>query len=62
MWGNTPSSMPTMKTTGNSRPLALCKVIKVTAPPSSSSSSVSLTRLTDSRNSSTCRIPSGGSP
>ena len=39
-----------MKTIGNSNPLALCKVIRVTASACSSSSSMSDTRLTFSKN------------
>ena len=35
-WGRRPCSRPTMKTTGNSSPLAACRVIRVTAPVSSS--------------------------
>jgi len=34
--GNTPSSRPTTSTSGNSRPLAVCTVIKATAPFSGS--------------------------
>ena len=33
MCGKTPSSRPVRKTTGNSRPLAVCSVISVTTPP-----------------------------
>ena len=43
------SSMPTMNTFGNSRPLALCSVIIVTAPPSSFIASRSDTSATFSR-------------
>ena len=57
MWGNTPSSIPVMNTTGNSRPLALCRVINVTTSVSSRLST-SVTRLIDSRNSSLRRYPS----
>ena len=46
MCGNTPSSMPVRNTTGNSRPLAVCNVISVTAlwslPSSLSAASVSM--------------------
>ena len=41
--------MPTMNTFGNSRPFALCSVIIVTAPPSSSIASKSDTSATFSR-------------
>ena len=51
-WGKTPSSIPTRKTAGNSRPLAVCRVMSDTRLPSSSISSASETRATDSRNSS----------
>ena len=59
MCGKVPSSMPVRKTTGNSRPLAVCSVISVTtprpclAPPSLSGiSSASATSETCSRKSS----------
>ena len=53
--GKTPSSMPVRNTTGNSRPLAVCRVISVTTPPPSPSASgiwsASATSATCSRNS-----------
>ncbi len=36
MWGKTPSSIPTRKTAGNSRPLAMCMVMSETRVPSPS--------------------------
>ena len=49
MWGKTPSSRPHRKTTGNSNPLAACRVIRVTELALSSSVSMSETRETFSR-------------
>ena len=43
--------MPTMNTTGNSRPFAMCSVMSVTAESSSSESSCSPTKETCSRKS-----------
>ncbi len=61
--GNTSSSSPVRNTTGNSRPLAVCRVIIVTRPPWSSPSgisSASATRDTCSRNSAS--VPSSCEP
>ena len=54
--GKTPSSIPTMNTTGNSRPFAMCRVISVTVDSSSSYSSCSPTSETCSRNSARPRV------
>ena len=47
--GNTPSSQPGRNTVSNSRPLALCRVIRLTMSPPASAA-LSITRLTCSRN------------
>ena len=57
MCGKVPSSIPERKTTGNSSPLAVCSVIRVTTPPSAPGapdgmSSASATSETRSRKSS----------
>ena len=50
-WGSRPSSSATMKTTGNSSPLAACSVISVTAPVSSSQRSIGEARVISARKS-----------
>jgi len=49
--GSVPSSSPHRNTTGNSRPLALCRVSRAGASTPSSRTSTSLTRATWVRNS-----------
>ena len=49
--GNTPSSIPTKNTTGNSSPFALCSVINVTESSVSSTLSKSLDNVIPSKNS-----------
>ena len=61
MCGNTPSSQPVRNTTGNSRPFAVCRVISVTMPASSSGiESASATSATRSRNAAS--EPGSGTP
>ncbi len=55
MCGNTPSSIPVRKTTGNSRPFALCRVISVTWLDSPSKRSRSVYNARSFKNS--ARVP-----
>ena len=56
--GNMFSSIPIMNTTGNSSPLALCSVIRATAPFPSFMESMSDTRETFSKNAISASSPS----
>ena len=61
--GKTPSSRPVRNTTGNSRPLAVCNVIKVTTPPWSTPSGISSESATSAtRSRKSARDPPGRPP
>jgi hypothetical protein len=63
MCGKTPSSMPVRNTTGNSRPLAVWRVISVITPdPSSSSSGIWSESATSATRSRKAESPPGASP